>query len=141
MKKILVFAVASMVAVVSACGSSATGPGSSIAGTYNLQTVNSAPLPFTLQDDANSRIDVLADVYVLAGDGTYTNATTERITPVGGTARVTILNQNGTYKRIGPSVSLTDAVDLTDKVSGTINGDVLSLSVTGLLLVYQRATT
>jgi hypothetical protein len=51
-------------AFATACGSS-TGP-TSVEGLYDLQTINGAPLPYTLPGSVPSSIQVLSDQITLA---------------------------------------------------------------------------
>lgn len=141
MRKTLFTTLAAAVVAASACGGgdSTTGPVSaSVAGTYALQTVNSAPLPFTMPDDGSIKIEILADSYTLADNGKYTNVTQVRLT-MNGVAAVENLESQGTYTRAGNTVTLTDSEDATDKVTATLNGATMTVTAEGFVLVYQRS--
>lgn len=142
MRKFHLFTLGVAVITTVACGSdSSTGPAeTSIAGTYALKTVNSTPLPYTMPDDGSGSgtIVILADSYTLAADGTYTGVTRVRLTS-GGTSNDTDVPNSGKYVRSGNSVTLTDSSDPTDKVTGSIGGGTLTISVDGFVLVYQQS--
>src|SRR5438046_1312301 len=99
MRPILCSTLAAIVFAVAACGGdSATGPAAaSIAGTYALKTVNSAPLPYQMPDDGTGTVEILADSYTLADDGKYTGATQFQLTLPGQSPSVFNLNSHGTY--------------------------------------------
>jgi hypothetical protein len=138
MRKLFLSTLAAAVAVTTACGGdSSTGPGATVAGTYTLQTVNSKTLPFVLYDDGTQKIEVISDVYNISAGGTYTNQTVVRTT-AGGTASTDTLSSNGTYKQSGNSLTLTDAADSTDQVTGTLSGSTFTINVEGVTLVYTR---
>jgi hypothetical protein len=140
MRKILIPALAATVIAAVACGGdSATAPAPTIAGAYALKTVNSAPLPYLVLDDPNfGKIGIVADTYTLTDNGTYTGVTQVRTT-LNGASSVDNLPSAGSYTKSGTSVTLTDSIDPTDKVSGTLNGSTLTISVEGFVLVYQRS--
>lgn len=141
MRKILFSTLAATVVAAAGCGGdSGTGPAAiSIAGTYALKTVNTASLPFTMPDDGTGKVEILSDSYTLTDGGKYTGVTQVRITLPGGSPTVTNVNSQGTFTKSGGSVTLTDSVDPTDKVTGTLNGTTLTISVDGFVLVYQQS--
>lgn len=141
MRTILCSTLTAIVFAVAACGGdSGTGPAAvSIAGTYALKTVNSAPLPYTMPDDGTGTVEILADTYTLNEDGKYTGATQFRLTPPGQSSSVFTLDSHGTYSVAGTTITLTDADDPTDKTTATLNGKTLTFSVEGFVLVYQQS--
>ncbi len=120
-----------------ACGGDSTAPAASIAGTYALQTVNSAPLPFTVIAITDYKLEILSDSYQIRDDGTYSGTTQFRETQ-SGTVTVNSENSSGTYTRSGSSITLTDSVDPTYKITGTLDGGKFTVTVEGFVLVYQR---
>ena len=140
MRKILISTIAATVIAVAGCGGGdSTGPVATIAGTYDLKTVNSAALPFVALDDASGKFEILADTYNLSEDGTYTNPTQLRITYPGSAPSVEVLTSTGTYTRSGSSITLTSSDDPTDKITGTIASGTMTLTSPGFVLVYQRS--
>lgn len=138
MRKLFLSTLSAALAVTAACGGdSPTGP-SSVAGTYSLATVNSAPLPYVYLNDASGKFEIVSDVYVISENGTYTNPTIVRST-VSGTVTADTLTSNGTYTRSGNSITLTDAADPTSKLSGAVTTSGLTITAAGFILVYQRS--
>ena len=77
-------------ALVAACGSDkAAGPTNvSASGTWNLQTVNGSPLPFTAYQSASGdTLRILGDVFYANPSGTFTDTTN--------TLRVTLRDSSG----------------------------------------------
>lgn len=121
-----------------ACGGDATGAAASAEGTWNLQTVNGATLPFTAQLIAseNYKLEILADQFVLNGNGTYNEFFTTRQTQ-GTQVTTSDATDNGTWTQHGSEVDLTAASDRTT-LNATINGNRITANPQGFLLVYIR---
>src|SRR3982751_3530978 len=66
-----------------------------LAGTWNLATVNGLPLPFTVQP-ANPKIEILSDQLVLSDGGTFSQSVQARATS-GGTVTTQSIADGGTY--------------------------------------------
>ena len=136
MRRMLVTACSAAIALLAACGSdSGTGPTqASVVGTWNLTTVNGAPLPFTIQA-TNPKLEILSDQYVLAANGTFTESFQLR-----GTDGTTVTTQSftdaGTYQLNGTAVTVTytDGSSLT----GTLSGNTVTIAQLGASLVYSR---
>ncbi len=64
MRRLAMFALA---ATLAACNSDATGPNGSVAGTYELRTLNGQPLPYTF----SSGLRLIDNDITLYSDGTY----------------------------------------------------------------------
>ncbi len=126
-------------ALVSACGgdSNPTNPVEGIAGTFNLVSVNGAPLPYIGMNDAEYKYEVLSDVYVLTDSRTWSETFTYRFTDkVADTVATKQLTDAGTYTRNGASVRLTSVE--TD-MSGSFDGSALRFVLNGgFELVYKR---
>ena len=139
MRRLLLGTFAATVVATTACGGdSSTGPSITTAGSYSLQSVNSQQLPYVILDDANGKFEILADTYAISGNGTYTGQTLVRST-INAEVQTDTLSSNGTYTRSGNSISLTDASDPTNTVTGTLSATGLTISVEGFVLVYQRS--
>jgi hypothetical protein len=65
---------------VAGCGSEPTGLAAEAAGTYTLVTVDGSPPPFVYIEAPGYRDVILGGVVTLASDGTFTDATTMRVT-------------------------------------------------------------
>src|SRR5262245_11851535 len=79
----LLAALALSPAVACAGDSSTAPPAEQLAGTWTLQTVNGAPLPFVIVQSATNTLEVLSDVCVIASTGSFTHTTTFRSTSDG----------------------------------------------------------
>src|SRR3954471_14237805 len=106
MRRVLLgFALAFATAATACGGDSATGPSGTIAGTWNLQTVNGAALPFVVGQVGTSKVELTSDVFTLTSTGSFTEIVTLRTTQNG---QVTNSSQSdaGTYTVNGTAVTL-----------------------------------
>lgn len=92
-----------------ACGGdSGTDPTVSVAGTYNLSTVNGSAPPVTLVSLTNYSLRVTRGNLTIGANNTWSNSTTLEETEDGQTTTET-LTCTGTYTRNGPSLTLVEA--------------------------------
>lgn len=120
-----------------ACGDS-TGVTGSINGTYSLQTVNGAPLPFTIPPQFGDTFveQVTADV-ITASNGSFTNSTTVRDTDnTSGQVTISTSSVTGTYVINGTAVTFNFQGGGTE--NGSISGNTITIVAAGLSLVYTR---
>jgi hypothetical protein len=111
-----------------------TGPTqNSVAGTWNLTTVNGSPLPFTLQ--ATPKIEVLSDQLVVSANGTFTESTQLRFTN-GTIVSTQVVTDAGTYSLNGTAATFIYNDGTTG--AGTVSGNTLTVAEPGLSLVYQQ---
>ncbi|MFL5502173.1 MAG: lipocalin family protein [Gemmatimonadaceae bacterium] len=132
----LVLAIASLAVI--GCGGDSTGPAGSVAGTWNLQTVNGSPLPYTavfLAGPPVYRLEIISDTFVAAGDGTYTEALTTRETN-GTTVTTTTENDHGTWTQNNNSVTVTASDGTVSTAS--ISGNTITINEEGLVGVFHR---
>lgn len=141
--RLAVLALTFCTTAAAACGErvdAPTGPSSpaSFAGTYALQTVNGAPLPYTLLDLGLFRLVIISDVLTFRNDGVVTETNTSDTFQQGiGTSRRT---QTG----VGSFTVRGNTVTVTWPVSGiytyTRNGSLLSVFEPqfGATWVYRR---
>jgi hypothetical protein len=135
MRKLLL-ALASLAVI--GCGGDSTGPNAQVAGTWNLQTVNGSPLPYTVAFLAGPpvyKLELISDTFVTAANGTYTEAFTSRETD-GSTVTTSTENDTGTWSQNGSSLTVT-ASDGTVNTA-TISGNTITLNQQGLVAVYRR---
>jgi hypothetical protein len=120
-----------------ACGGDSTGPGRNVAGTWELTTVNGSGLPFTLFQVATPpyRLEILGDVITANENGTWTGTITLREND-NGTITTTSEPESGTWSQAGANVTITYSDG--SAVSGTISDDRITLSESGLTIVYER---
>jgi hypothetical protein len=119
------------------CGGDSTGPAASAVGTWNLQTVNNAPLPFTAAFIANPlyKLEILSDVFVVRADGSYTETFTERETD-GTTVTTTSDDDTGTWVQHNGALTITSSDQ--SSVDAAISGNTITVNTQGLVLVFAR---
>lgn len=102
-------AVVSVSVSAGACGGdSATDPSVSVAGTYNLSTVNGSSPPVTLVSVTSYSLRVTSGNLIISASNTWSNSTTLEETEAGQTTTETLVC-SGTYTRNGPSLTLVQA--------------------------------
>ncbi len=91
-----------------------------LAGIYNLQTVNGAPLPFTFKPNDTTTVNIDTDVMTLAENGAW--------------------GETINYRR---TVGLAATTNESTSLSGvwTISGDQVNFRTSGGLLYIGTATT
>src|ERR1041384_7488815 len=72
--------IAMVAAVPAACGDSVTGPARGHEGTYVLERVNGATLPYLAEQVGTYRLDIVGGTLTLRADGTYSGAVVSRET-------------------------------------------------------------
>ena len=116
--------------------SDATGPGPGVAGTWRLQTVNGAPLPFILDEPGVDKLELTGEVITLVGPSSVTMVTTFRVT-VGSNVFTESIPDNGTYAVDGSTVRFTFESDGSTPTA-TVAGNTMTLDDIGLRFVYRR---
>lgn len=136
MRRILVMTFAFATVLLAGCGSdSSTAPTlSSLAGTWNLSTVNGSPLPFVVQA-SSPKIELLSDQIVVSANGTFTESTVARFTD-GTTVSTTTIPDAGTYTLNGTAAVFT----FSDGSSGTatVSGNTFTVASGGYSQVYRK---
>jgi hypothetical protein len=137
MRRLLTSAVAALsFTMFVACGSDNTiAPQPlSMAGTWNLQSINGTVLPFILQA-ANPMAELVDDHMVVLEDGTFTETYNIRLTD-GATVQTLPGSDSGTLRLSGTAVTVT----YSDGTPGAGNMSATSMSVTiaGFTLVFAR---
>ena len=121
-----------------ACGDDdPAGPSAdTVAGTYRLQTVNGAALPFVFINQPGLRVEVISDEYVLNANGTFTTTITLRETE--DTVVTTSSDSySGQWQVDGSNINLSSAEVGNERASFT-NGNTLTFALTGVTLVYRK---
>ena len=112
-----------------------TGASGDISGSYSLQTVNSSPLPYTIQSGANSAT-LLSDSLVVGSNGTWTESSSYTQT-VNGQTTSGIGSDGGTWVQDGANV--TFAAISGCNYAGTFSSGTITVSdCNGLLSVFTR---
>lgn len=119
-----------------ACGDDSTSEPTtaSVAGTWSLQSVNGAALPFILS--ASPKVELLSNVVNVAANGTWTSTTQTRTT-IGTQATTASSTQSGTYTLSGSAVAIR-STDGSTVQAGTVSGNTLTLAQSGLVFIYQK---
>lgn len=122
------------------CGSDATSPSASIAGTWSLKTVNGAALPFVILASGTDKEEIVSDVFTLtangASHGAFTQLSTYRLTQNGQVTSQSIPDA-GTYTLNGSAVTLQFTSD-GSSVTGSWSGNTITVGQSGVVGVYQR---
>jgi Lipocalin-like domain len=135
MRRMLAIVCTAATVLFAGCDSDdSTGPTqSSVAGTWNLTTVNGSPLPFTIQ--VTPKIEVLSDQLVVSANGTFTESTQTRTT--NGTAvTLATVPDGGTYSLSGTAVTFIFNDGTTG--AGTVSATSLIVAFPGVSLSYQK---
>lgn len=124
--------------VAASCGGrDSTSPETAgIAGSYALQTVNGAALPFFVLQIGSDKIEVLSETVTLSHDGTFTQQGSLRITE-NGAVSTDNFTEVGSYTRNGTGLDLVFSSDETTG-TGTISGNTITVGISGVSLVYRR---
>ena len=118
-----------------ACGDS-TSPSASAAGTWTLQTVNGAPLPFVLLQVGADKLELTSDVITANSTGSFTQMTTLKTTEDGQVTTESIPDA-GTYTQAGTAITFTFNSDGSTG-TGTLTGNTVTVASQGYSLVYTR---
>lgn len=126
---------ATLLALAAACGSDSSQQPLVVPGTWVLQTVNGAALPYVIQA-SGPKVELTADQLLLATGGTFTNHTAIRTTD--GTAVTTdSFDDTGTWTVSGTALNLKYADGTV--VTGALTTDgTLTLTGSGLSAIYRR---
>jgi hypothetical protein len=119
------------------CGGDSTGPVASAEGTWNLQTVNGSPLPYTIAFIASPlyRLEIMNDVFVVHSDGTYDETFTSRET--NGTSVTTTDDfDTGTWVQHNSALTITSSDGTAS--SASISGNTITANLQGQVVVYRR---
>lgn len=130
---------AGILLIAAACGGD-DGPTAptqaSIAGLWNLQTVNGSALPFILAQSGTDKLEVLGDAITVAEGGTFTQLTQLRVTQ-GGQTSTEAVPDAGSYTLSGTTVTFIFDSDGSSG-TGTLSGKTLTVAEDGISLVYRK---
>ena len=124
---------------IAACGGGSDGPTPptpvSVAGTWNMQTVNGSPLPHLSAGSGNNKIELTADVLTVSSGGSFTDTQTYRTTENGSS---TTLSEPfaGTYVLNGSTV--TFRYNSGGSRTGTVSRDTLTVANGPLSYVFRK---
>ncbi len=138
MRKLALAIGALAITFATACGGDSTTQPTpaSFAGTWSLQTVNGAALPFLVATNGSDKLEITSDVFTVTSSGTFDEMATTRTT-ISGVATVDTLNDSGTYTLNGSAVTLTFASD-GSSIAGTLSGNSMTLTQAGYAFAYKK---
>lgn len=120
-----------------ACGGGDDGINepASIAGTYNLQTIDGKSPPVVVFEEPGLKVEVVSGNFILTASGTFTTTVGWRTTENG---QVTTDSDTfpGTYTVTGSTVNFTYADGDTD--SATLAGNTLTFTDSGSTVVFRK---
>lgn len=121
-----------------ACSSdSSTNPATaSIAGLYNVTTVNGSQIPYTVQSGTDSQT-LLSDQIIVADGGTWSETYVVRQT-ISGTTTTQTFPDGGSWSRTGVNVTFTSTGQAGPTYTGTFTGSALNLTDGSLNYVFAR---
>lgn len=121
-----------------ACNSdNATNPtAESLAGTWNLSTLNGNPLPFLLQA-SNPKVEFLNDQFVVSSNGTFTDTYNFRFTDAAGVVTTDGGSDAGTWTLNGTAVVFRYDVDASTSTA-TVNGNTFTIAAGGFSQVFTK---
>lgn len=136
MRSLLAAVCTAATVVLAACGGDAGTPPmqATLAGTWNLATVNGLPLPFTVQP-ANPKVEILSDQLILTAGGTFSQSIQARETS-GGLVTTQQIEDGGTYVASGKTASFL--FNDGSSGTGTLDGNSLTVTDVGYALVYRK---
>lgn len=118
-----------------ACGGDGINEPASIAGTYNLQTIDGKSPPVVVLDEPGLKLEVMSGNFILAANGSFSTTVVLRITEDN---QVSTESESftGTYTVTGSTVNFTYSDGETD--SATLAGDTLTFSEGGSTVVFRK---
>jgi hypothetical protein len=129
MRKLIPILVGALALTATACGGGDSTAPPSIAGTYTLQSVNNAPLPFTTSEDATYKAEILSWVVTLNNDKTFSHVFRGRSTDNGQTTENT-LTSSGAYTLSGSTVDMFDNSD-NSHLQASVSGSTMTIVIDG----------
>lgn len=137
MRRLVAVALIAASSVAVGCGSDSTSAPTqaSVAGTWNLTSVNGSPLPYTLQA-ANPKIEYLNEQLIVSSSGTFTQTANYRVTSNGVVSNQPLVD-SGTYTLNGTAATFRFNSDGSTG-TGTVNGNALTVATGGYSLVFTK---
>lgn len=125
-----------MLGFMAACGGGdgITEP-ASIAGTYNLETIDGQSPPIVAFDEPGLKVEIMSGDFILAADRTFTTSVAFRVTE-GSQISTERESYDGTYTVSGSTVNF--AYSDGDGASGTLNGSTLTFTEGGSTAVFRK---
>ena len=129
MKRLLVLALGLALGTTATACVDSTGPGSAVAGTYFLRSINgSQAFPITVYQDASVRSEVVSGQIVLDANGNYQGTTRYRDTYFPSQPILVDESIFGYWTLSGNQISLTDQNFPQDPYIGAVSGNTITLT-------------
>ncbi|MFC1531138.1 hypothetical protein ACFL5T_02725 [Gemmatimonadota bacterium] len=126
---------------VSSCGGDddggSTGPDTSVFGTYSLETVAGAGLPYIVLQAGVEKIEITAGSWRINSDNTWSSSVSVRATNAAGQTNTFVEPSAGTFTRSGNSFVFTDAEDASQQ-TGSVSGDVLTIIDQAVAFTFRK---
>lgn len=123
-------------ALAASCSSDSTAPtAASIAGTWNLSTVNGSPMPFVVQT-SNPKIELLNDQIIASASDTFTETYNVRFTSSTGQVTNEAGADAGTFTINGSAISFRYNGGSTG--TGTVSGNSFTFAFAGYSQVFVK---
>lgn len=137
MRTFMKVAAIAVLGLTAACGGGDDGVNepASIAGTYNLETLDGQSPPVVVLDEPGFKLEILSGNFVLTANGTFTTNVVFRLTDESG-ASTESESFSGTYTVSGSTVTFNYSDGDTD--SATLAGNTLTFSDGSSTAVFRR---
>ena len=137
MRKFMKAAAIAMLGLSAACGGGDDGVNEpvSVAGTYNLETLDGQSPPVVVLDEPGFKLGILSGNFVLAASGTFTTNVVFRLTEESGVSTESE-SFSGTYAVSGSTVTFNYSDGDSD--SATLAGDTLTFSDGSSTAVFRK---
>jgi hypothetical protein len=108
----------------------------SVAGTWNLQSINGSALPFVIAQTGANRAEILSEALTVVSTGSFTQITTIRTT-VNGVVATESAADAGSYVLNGTAATFT--FNSNGSVgTGQVTGSTLTVATTGVVYVFKK---
>ena len=124
---------AALVAAAACDNSNSVSPSVSIAGQYNLRTVNGSSLPYTFTTTQGATATLTSDLLTMNADGSYSDIAQFTSAQNGNYT----VSEFGTYSQVNGSITFFDQTDGI-QYNGSLSGSVLTEINSGVTEVYQK---
>ena len=132
---------ASAALAATGCSNDSNAPNTSHVGSYGLESVDGARLPVTVYEDSTFKVTLTQGALALNANNSFVESVKLDLMVNGRAGPPENLSCGGSYQRSGSTVTLTvtgtadcDAATVT----GTLSGNVLTVSDQGSVLVFRR---
>ena len=127
---------AALIALSFACGESKVTDLHDIRGTWTLQTVNGAPLPYTTSGSGSNKTELVANTLTLYEGSTYSEMTQVRTT-VNGQATTSTTTRDASYAIVMGGLVFNNNEGLPAR-NATLSGHTLTFTEAGFTRVFAK---